>query len=295
MERGQMRVEANVSVGTEGKLGTKVEIKNLNSFNAMERAVRYEIERQTKLLEEGGTVMQQTLGWDEKRQQTFAQRSKEGSADYRYFPDPDLPSLKLSELPGYDVDSLRETLPELPSERRKRYEAIGVKSEDAELYVRDARFGDFFDQVTKMLAPESITLASNYLANDTVKIVRDIEARDTRLIEKMPFSPESYCALLQMITEKKVSSKSAKGILLAMSEGAAPLAYAQEHGLLQQKDSKALEAAVEKVLADHPNVADDYRAGKVAALEFLLGMVMKELRGAADPAESRELLKQRLS
>jgi aspartyl-tRNA(Asn)/glutamyl-tRNA(Gln) amidotransferase subunit B len=294
MEKGQMRVEANVSVGPEGKLGTKVEIKNLNSFNAMERAVRYEIERQTALLEKGETVAQQTLGWDEKRQATFAQRSKEGSADYRYFPDPDLPSLKLSELEGYDAESLRSELPELPSQRRERYLKAGVQAEDAELYVRDVRFGDFFDAVSEGLSPEAARIASNYLANDVVKLIRDIETRDSVLLDKMPFSSDAYRALIGMVAAKKVSSKAAKELLLAAAKGEDPEAYASAHGLLQQKDPQAIERAISGVLSEHETVAADYRAGKAAALEFLLGRAMKELRGAADPMQVREALKKKL-
>jgi aspartyl-tRNA(Asn)/glutamyl-tRNA(Gln) amidotransferase subunit B len=294
MEKGQMRVEANVSMGTEGKLGTKVEIKNLNSFNAMERAVRYEIERQRTLLEKGEAVVQQTLGWDEKKQATFPQRSKEGSADYRYFPDPDLPSLKLSELEGFDKESLRKTLPELPSERRARYIAAGIKTEDAELYVRDTRFGDFFDGVSAGLALEAARIASNYLANDVVKIVRDIETRDSVLLDAMPFSADSYRSLVAMIASKKISSKAAKEILTAVSAGEEPEAYAAEHGLLQQSDPALIETAIAGVLAANEAVVADYRAGKAAALEFLLGRAMKDLRGAADPTEVREMLKRKL-
>jgi aspartyl-tRNA(Asn)/glutamyl-tRNA(Gln) amidotransferase subunit B len=294
MEKGQMRVEANVSVGTEGKLGTKVEIKNLNSFNAMERAVRYEIERQTALLEKGDAVAQQTLGWDERRQATFPQRSKEGSADYRYFPDPDLPSLKLSELEGFDVESLRSELPELPSQRRERYLKAGLQAEDAELYVRDVRFGDFFDAVSESLAPEAVRIASNYLANDVVKLVRDIETRDSILLDKMPISSDAYSTLVGMVAAKKVSSKAAKELLIAAVNGEDPEAYASAHGLLQQDDPALVEKAVSQVLATHESVAADYRAGKAPALEFLLGRAMKELRGAADPMEVREALKKKL-
>jgi aspartyl-tRNA(Asn)/glutamyl-tRNA(Gln) amidotransferase subunit B len=294
MEKGQMRVEANISVGKEGKLGTKVEVKNLNSFNAMERAVRYEIERQTALLERGEAVIQQTLGWDEKKQATFAQRSKEGSADYRYFPDPDLPSLTLSELEGFNTESIRQTLPELPSERRVRYLANGVKAEDAELFVRDIRFGDFFDAVSAGLAPEAARIASNYLANDVVKMVRDIETRDSALLTTLPFSTNSYGALIAMIAAKKISSKAAKEILNAMAAGEEPEAYAAKHGLLQQKDPALIESAIASVLAANEPVVADYRAGKAAALEFLLGRAMKELRGAADPTEVRKALKRKL-
>jgi aspartyl-tRNA(Asn)/glutamyl-tRNA(Gln) amidotransferase subunit B len=292
MEKGQMRVEANVSVGTEGQLGTKVEIKNLNSFNAMERAVRYEIDRQVALLERGGAVLQETLGWDEKKQATFAQRTKEGSADYRYFPDPDLPSLRLSELDGFDAPSLRRELPELPSERRARYVALGIKEADAELYVRDVRFGAFLDLVSKDMGTEVVSIASNYLANDVVKIVRDIELRDSVLLDKIPLNPEYYRTLISMIASNRVSSKAAKEILLAIAKGEEPETYAKEHSLEKSNDPAALRAAVMAVISQNEGVAADYRSGKQAALEFLLGKVMKELRGSADPQSAREMLKE---
>src|SRR3989338_2293496 len=180
MEKGQMRVEANISVAQEGQRGTKVEIKNLNSFRAMERAVEYEIRRQTATLGKGESVVQETRGWDEGKQATFPQRIKEGSADYRYFPDPDLPRLKLSELPELSTASLSATMPELPWARRARYLGLGIKSDDAQLYVQESTLGSFFEEVIGLLKGDSvrpadggarILLASNYIANDLVSII----------------------------------------------------------------------------------------------------------------------------
>src|SRR3989338_2710987 len=191
MEKGEMRVEANISVSNTSELGTKVEVKNLNSFRAMERAVEYEIKRQTALLERGEKVIQQTLGWDEGKQATFPQRVKEGSAYYRYFPDPDLPSMKLSEIPEYQGDALMANMPELPWQRRARYLGLGIKSEDAQLYVQESALGSFFEEVLTLLKGDEtrILLASNYIANDFVNLirykagnrplVRDVEHRDS--------------------------------------------------------------------------------------------------------------------
>lgn len=316
MERGEMRVEANVSVQrtenreqrTENRnsmLGTKVEIKNLNSFNAMERAIRYEIERQIAMLDRGERVEQQTLGWDEAKQATFAQRTKEGSADYRYFPDPDLPSLRLSEVSDFAAESIEKSLPELPAARRERYLAAGLKGEDAELFVRDSRLGDIFDQVASILPKDAQLVAGNYIANDLVGILsgsvksvtagRDIEERDSVLKDEIPFSAENFAELIGMVVGREISSKTAKEILAAMCRGSVgPRAYAESHSLLQKNDVAALEATVTKVIETHASVASDYRAGKAAALEFLVGQCMKELRGAADPAVLRELLAQKL-
>ena len=297
MEKGEMRVEANVSVRDtsdvkNSALGTKVEIKNLNSFNAMERAIRYETKRQIEILERGESVVQQTLGWDESKQATFPQRTKEGSSDYRYFPDPDLPQLVLSEFPQFDRELLKASLPELPREQRERYAALGVKPDDAATFARDRRYGDLFDALAKLVPAEGAILASNYIANDLIKIIRDIEERDTKTMDILPISPEQLAMLVNMISARKISSRTAKDILRAtVIEGADPEAYAREHNLLQESDSAALQGVVRAIIVSNPDVVADFRAGKAAALEYLIGQCMKQLRGAGDPAVLREMLR----
>ncbi len=305
MEKGEMRVEANVSVrqkskGKSQKLGTKVEIKNLNSFRAMERAVEYEIKRQSELLERGERIVQETRGWDEAKQATFPQRIKEGSADYRYFPDPDLPSLVLSEIAEYSKESLEREIPELPWMRRERYIALGVKPDDADAYVRDTRLGEFFDQVIGGMPEESVPIASNYIANDLVNILRtlssaeagrDIEIRDSEYQSEIPISAQNLRDVVAMLGEGKISSRAAKDILAACVKGKAPepRIYAEAQGLLKASGS-ALDDVVNGVIENNSKVVADFRAGKGAALEFLLGQCMKALRGAGDPATLRELL-----
>ena len=287
-------------------LGTKVEIKNLNSFRAMERAVEYEIRRQTELLERGETVPQETRGWDEAKQATFSQRSKEGSADYRYFPDPDLPGLKLSELDAFSASNLRKEMPELPWQRRNRYVALGLNSDDAEAFVRDVSLGDFFDEVAKEYDAESAKLASNYIANDLVNLVdtlshsqsssRDTGTPETESMDISPISASNFRKLIDMIRSKQISSRSAKDLLAMMiSDGRAPEALAEEHGLIQKTDAESLAGTVETVLARNPAVVADFKAGKAAALEFLLGQCMKALRGAGDPVVLRRMLKERMT
>lgn len=297
MEKGELRVEANVSVAKPGERSSVyVEIKNLNSFNAMERAVRHEIKRQVALLESGGEVAKQTLGWDENKQATFPQRTKEGSADYRYFPDPDLPSLRLSEMPGMSESDLRAALPELPWERRERYEQAGVKPEDADSFVKDARIGMFFEEVIAGMSGEHVIIAANYIANDLVKILRDIETRDSISSAAVPISASEFRELVRLIAGGSLSSRAAKDILSIMvAEGGAPEDIARKHDLLKKTDTGALEAAVAKVIDANESVANDYRTGKIAALEYLLGQCMKELRGAGDPVALRELIKQKLA
>ena len=306
MEKGEMRVEANISVSKDGTLGTKVEVKNLNSFNTMERAVRYEIKRQIALLEKGESVQQQTLGWDENKQATFPQRSKEGSADYRYFPDPDLPSLKLSELPEFSRDGLQKSLPELPANRKGRYISLGVKSEDADAYVRDLGLGTFFEDVIAgwEKQPEKVVAASNYIANDLVKLIRDsqaveprdIEKRDTEVQSEISISAQNFKKIIDMVSEKKISSRSAKDLLAeCVKTNAEPEVLAKERGLFQVSSEAALEATVADVIEKNPTVVADFKAGKEAALEYLLGQSMKALRGAGDPETLRRLLRTKMN
>jgi aspartyl-tRNA(Asn)/glutamyl-tRNA(Gln) amidotransferase subunit B len=309
MEKGEMRVEANVSIGKNGELGTKVEIKNLNSFNAMERAVRYEIARQEKVLERGEKVIQQTLGWDDRKQATFPQRVKEGSADYRYFPDPDLPSLKLSEVPACDPSTLKAEMPELPSERRARYQALGVKLEDSEAFVRDPALGALFEgAVSDFGAGDAgVQLAANYIANDLVSLltappknmsaIRDTDAQETKKSTEIPISSLSFNKIMALLRDKKISSRSAKDILAAYVEGeqSDPEVYVERHGLLQETASDKLKEVVREVISKNPSVVSDFRSGKTSSLEYLLGQCMRELRGAADPAALRTILEEELS
>jgi aspartyl-tRNA(Asn)/glutamyl-tRNA(Gln) amidotransferase subunit B len=306
MEKGEMRVEANISVAKQGERGTKVEIKNLNSFNTMERAVRYEIERQSQLLEKGEKITQETRGWDEKKQATFAQRTKEGSADYRYFPDPDLPSLKLSELPQYARDALAHTLPELPAEKRARYLSLGIKKDDADLFVRDRSLGGLFDELESLNrgAAQKILLAANYIANDIVSILRarggdgsrDAENRDTNSAYEVPISARQLNAIVGLVSSSRLSSRTAKDLLaLCAEQGIDPESYAQEHNLFQEGGEEKILEVVTSVIGANDSVVADYKAGKAAALEYLVGQCMKQLRGAADAAKIREILRTKLS
>ena len=307
MEKGEMRAEANVSVRKkeEGnppasgeKFGTKVEIKNLNSFRAMERAIAYEIKRQTELLERGSPVVQETRGWDEAKQVTFSQRTKEGSADYRYFPDPDLLSLRLSEIKDFSAETLKKTMPELPVERRERYLALGIQPDAADLFVRTPSFGSYFEEVVKSYAEGSptIKLASNYIANDIVNLVRDTQERDSDIRPEIPVSAQNLKKILDMLMADKISSRTAKDLLVAcVAEGGRdPEDIAEERGIFRINDDAAIEKVVRELLLKHNGVAADYRAGKEAALEYLVGQGMKALKGAVDPSVLRTLIRDRI-
>jgi aspartyl-tRNA(Asn)/glutamyl-tRNA(Gln) amidotransferase subunit B len=299
MEKGEMRVEANVSVAKKGERSAAyVEIKNLNSFRTMERAVAYEIKRQTQLLETGGKLEKQTLGWDENKGCTFPQRSKEGSADYRYFPDPDLPSLRISEVSDFSQENIDKSLPELPGARRNRYLAMGIKQEDADAYVRQPELGNYFDKVVTVLSTQAtlFTTASNYITNDLVNFIRDSEDRDTENKEKIRIHPQNFAKLMELVGTKKISSRATKDLMAALWENDSdPELLAKEKGLLVVLDTAALENTIREVLAENPTVAAEYRSGKVSVMEFMLGQCMKKLRGAGDPFVIREELKKALS
>ncbi len=290
LEKGEMRIEANVSVSKTGTPSPNyVEIKNINSFRSVERAIAHEIERQIELIEKGEAVVKATRGWDETKQETFHQRFKEGSADYRYFPEPDLPKLILSELPEFSPETIRTSLPELPTERRARYSALGIKAEDVEIFIQDEFLSSMFEGVSAEAAGNAdlARLAANYLISDVVRLIRGSETEGA----KENLSVDSFLDLMRMVKESDVSSRGAKDILAEMyRSGGEPRAVAEKHGLLQEKNTDALKGIVIGVLEANPAVADEYRAGKEAVLQFLVGQGMKASKGAGNPAVIRELL-----
>ena len=299
MEKGQMRVEVNISVRQETRderretrdrrqgLGTKVEVKNINSFRAAERAIEYEIKRQSALLEEGGKVKQETRGWDEDTQETFSQRLKEGAADYRYFPEPDLPQLKISE-----IDEFKGmTLPELPWERRERYrKEYGIKNEDTETFVANDLLGAFFENTAAALKSDAtkVKTAASYITSDIAGLI----AKTGKPFEMVP---KSFAALIEMVAAGAVSSRGAKDILAEMYEdGGDPKDIAESRGLLQKSDEGEIRAIIDKVIAANADAVENYKKGKESALQFLVGQAMKESRGSANPQVVKKLLEEKL-
>lgn len=292
LEKGEMRVEANISVSKDDTFGTKVEVKNLNSFRSVERAIEYEIARQSKLIDEGGVVLQETRGWDENRQQTFSQRLKEGSADYRYFPEPDLPKFVRSEVLEWSNDALRASLPELPTARRARYAGLGLKADDAQYLTQTLERGIFFDAVLAALPNDAshITLAANYFVSDLGGLTAKQDDEGFGMV-----TPESFAELVKLVASGTLSSRGAKDTLTALYEtGGSAEVVAKEKGLVQVSDEGALGAIVDGVLAEHEGVANEYRAGKEASLQFLLGQTMKVSKGAGNPQILRQILIDRL-
>jgi aspartyl-tRNA(Asn)/glutamyl-tRNA(Gln) amidotransferase subunit B len=282
MEKGEMRLEANVSVSATEELGTKVEVKNLNSFKVVEKAIKYEMNRQIEILEKGEKVVQETRGWDDNRGVTFSQRAKEESHDYRYFPDPDLPKLFLSEVSEWKKEALLETLPELPWERRERYiKEFGLKDSDAEIYVRDREWGSYFEEVAAILeSPELARLASNYITTDLKKLV-----------------PKEHLAeVVKMIDGGEISSRGAKDILSMLEENPRdPRIIASENNLIQKNDPEELRKLVQSVIDENKKVVDEYKGGKEASLQYLIGQAMKLSRGSGNPKLFRDLFLELLS
>ncbi len=285
LEKGEMRLEANISVSKEeGTFGTKVEIKNLNSFRSVERAIAYETERQKALLEKGGKVVQETRGWDEEKQETFHQRFKEGSADYRFFPEPDLPKLFLSDIPEFSREALHASLPELPGERRARYAALGLKTEDVIFITAQLERGTFFDAVVRELddAKEAVMLAANYFISDIAG-------------EPGKATPASFANLIRLVASQTLSSRGAKDVLLLLVEqGGDPETIARKHNLIQIHDAGALGTVIDTVLAVETKAVAEYQAGKQAALQYLVGKAMKESKGAGNPLELRRIIAEKL-
>ena len=288
MEKGEMRVELNISVSADKeKLGTKVEVKNINSFRAMERAAEYEIKRMTGLLGsgKGEEIIQETRGWDESKQSTFSQRKKESAHDYRYFPDPDIPKFYLSKI--FDIEKMRKELPELPEAKRLRYRnEFGIKDEDIESYIIDQELGSWFEQVaSKLKDKEKIKVASNYITSDYLGLKKTKEVR-------LP-SVENFAELINMVIDGKISSRGAKDILaLIVENDESPMKIAEKKGLLQQSDEGALKEIVQKIIDGNTTIVATYKSGKENALMSLVGQIMKETKGSANPAIVQKLLKE---
>ena len=291
MEKGQMRVEVNVSISPDPDiLGTKVEVKNINSFSAAGKSIDYEVARMKELWENGrqNEIVQETRGWDEASQSTKSQRSKENSADYRYFPDPDLPKIYISKL--FDLNELKSVLPELPNEKRDRYiEQFGIKSDDTEFFVYNSAYARLYENTMILLGSDvaRAQLCANY-------IISDVSGLCAELGEQTVFSrisSEHMSDLVLMISNGELGSRGAKDILRLVATTAGNVrSLATEHGLLQQNDDSALQAFVDAVLSANPDVVEQFKSGKDSVLMFLVGQVMKQSKGSANPEKVKELM-----
>jgi aspartyl-tRNA(Asn)/glutamyl-tRNA(Gln) amidotransferase subunit B len=289
MEEGSLRCDANVSVRPRGseKLGTKVEIKNLNSFRFLQRALDYEIERQTKVLSEGGQIMQETRLWDESEGRTFVMRSKEEAHDYRYFPEPDLLPLKLD--PGW-VARIQAGLPELPGPKMRRFmEQYGFTVDDALLLTATPAAAAYFEECAR--ASGNPRAAANWIMGDLAYALKS----SGKEIENSSISPGDLAALIRTIDSGEISGKIAKTVFEEMGRtGDKPAGIIARMGLVQVSDETSLGAAIDKVLAANPKQLEEYRSGKAKVMGFFVGQVMKETRGQANPQVVNELLKKKI-
>jgi aspartyl-tRNA(Asn)/glutamyl-tRNA(Gln) amidotransferase subunit B len=289
MEKGQLRCDANVSVRTRGaeKFGTKAEVKNLNSFRFLKLALEYEIERQVQLIESGRKVVQETRLYNVETGQTAGMRSKEHAHDYRYFPEPDLVPLRVSE---HWLNEIRHKLPELPADRRERFVTeYGLREYDAQVLTLTRETGDYFETAVKVSGDARTT--ANWVNGDLMGLLK-AAGKD---ISTSPVSAEHLGELVSLINKGELSGKLAKEILPKMLEiGDSASAIMDREGLRQISDAGALEKIADEVLAANPKQVEQYKSGKSAVIGFLVGQVMKASRGQANPTAASELLKQKL-
>lgn len=285
MEEGSMRCDANISVRPVGtaELGTKAELKNINSFSGVQKGIEFEAVRQAELIEDGGTVIQETRGWDENKEITVTQRVKEGTNDYRFFPEPDLIPIEVS--PEW-IEEIRKEIPEMPDARCKRFvEELGLPEYDANLLTLDKQTADYFEAV--VAAGVDVKTASNWMQGEFAK-----QLNGTGLTaDKAPVTPNALAELLELISKGTISGKIAKSVLPEMwQSGKAAAEVVKEKGLVQISDTGALEKIIKTIITSNPQSVADYKAGKKKAVGFLVGQVMKQTKGRANPGAVNELL-----
>jgi aspartyl-tRNA(Asn)/glutamyl-tRNA(Gln) amidotransferase subunit B len=289
MERGEMRVEANISISpVEGELGTKVEVKNLNSFKAVEAAIEYEIKRHTKALDAGESLSQETRGWDENTSKTFSQRIKETAKDYRYFPDPDISKIKVSEIIDFSSKVLAEKIPKMPNEKRLEMSNLGLSEQMIETLISDIELDTFFTAVVaKLSTAESqvIVLAANYISSDLKTVKGGLQ-----------IDPSAFADLIGMVDAGVVGSRGAKDLLPKLVGFTGDVqALAESEGAVQNSNPDALKDLIATVLVDNQTQVAEYKSGKESVLKYLVGQGMKLSKGSANPAILEEMLKTEIS
>jgi len=291
MEEGSLRCDANISLRRRGatELGTKVEIKNMNSFRNVQRALEFEAERQSRALEAGERIVQETRLWDADRGLTRAMRSKEYAHDYRYFAEPDLVPLRLDRT---WVEEIRRNLPELPRARRQRFVTqYGLPAYDADLLTQSRALAEYFEAAVREFPNAKVV--SNWIMSE---LLRQLPADDERAIAASPISPARLAGLLRLIDDATISGKIAKAVFEKMfRSGEDAQTIVRREGLVQVADTAALEKMIDEVLAANPKPVEDYRQGKTAAAQALVGLVMKASGGKANPALVNQLLQEKLS
>lgn len=291
MQEGSLRCDVNISVRPVGQkeFGTKVEIKNMNSFNAIQRAIEYEIERQIEAIESGERIIQETRLWEEGSQRTISMRTKEGSSDYRYFPEPDLGPIEVS---SEQREEWRSQLPELPAQKRHRYEEeLGLSAYDARVLTNDRTIAEFFESAISANAPAK--QVANWIMGD---ISAYLNSNVSLTIQDLALTPANLAELVNLIEDRTISNAAAKTILPELlTQGGSPKAIVEREGLGQISDTGALENTIDEVLSDNPKELEQYRNGKTKLLGFFVGQVMKKTGGRADPKLTNQLLTKKLN
>ncbi|MCR1898779.1 Asp-tRNA(Asn)/Glu-tRNA(Gln) amidotransferase subunit GatB [Irregularibacter muris] len=289
MQEGSLRFDVNLSIRPQGQeaLGTRTEMKNLNSFRSLVRAIEHESQRQMQALEKGEEIIQETRKWDDEKGVSYSLRSKEEAQDYRYFPDPDLVPILLED--SY-IERLREELPELPHSRKKRYvKELGLPEYDADILTTSRALSDYFEETLKSYSDAKAV--SNWMMGDILRLLRAGEIE----IEDIPFTSENFAKLLHLIEKKTISGSIGKKVLEEMFKtGKSPEDIIQEKGLVQINDEKALEDMIRGILQDNPQSVADYKAGKEKAFGFMVGQTMRISRGKANPQVVNQVLKRLL-
>ncbi len=299
MDQGQMRVEVNISLCKEnGDFGTKVEIKNLNSFRTVYNATEYEIKRQREVLERGESVVQETRGWHDQKEKTFSQRAKENAHDYRYFPEPDLPPLFLNKSPFKKDEIKIET--ELPKEKRERFkDDYGVdKDNEVEIFIENQEVADYFQETVDLVLKKNNEdkekkevgkITKNFLFSEILGMLNGTPIKEIKI------NPLKFSEFITLVYDKKISSKIAKTVLKEMFEsGKEASVVIQEKGLSEISDSNEIKKIVIEVIKENPDAVKEYKSGKEGILQFLIGQIMKKTKGKASPSQANKILKEEL-
>jgi aspartyl-tRNA(Asn)/glutamyl-tRNA(Gln) amidotransferase subunit B len=290
MEKGNFRCDANVSIRPVGakEFGTRAEIKNVNSFKFVQKAIEYEIKRQAQILDEGGRVVQETRLFDSNKGVTFSMRSKEEAHDYRYFPEPDLVPIKI---PAETIEEIRKSIPELPDAKRERFaKDYGLPAYDADMLTQSRAMANYFEEATRLSnQPKTV---SNWMMGELMRLIN----ADGKEIDDSPIKPDRLAGLIKMIDSGVISIKIAKTVFEEMyKNGKDAGTVVQEQGLVQVSDTGAIETIIDDVIKASPGQAADYKAGKDKLFGFFVGQVMKASKGKANPDVVNQLLKKKLS
>lgn len=287
MQEGSLRADVNLSVRPKGQaeFGTRTEMKNLNSFHAIERAIAYEAQRQIELIEDGEKVVQETRRWDDNKGYSYAMRSKEDAQDYKYFPEPDLPPIEISD---EQIEEIKSTMPELPEEKRERYlNELGLPEYDTGIITGDIALVKFFEStLEKCDSPKDV---ANWIMGEVMKLLND----SATLTENNPLKPEALAAVINMVKSNKINRGTGKKVLeKVFTDGVDPEKYVEENNLAQVTDHSALRPIIEQVIAENEKSVSEYKAGKTQAMGYIMGQAMRALKGKAPAQEVQKILKE---